>query len=306
MTDALTLSFFLIGPIAGLSLWLLIRSVFRFWISKSELVGWIPFAGRRVAGKTERAYPWPWLSSETLSSWQWMVAWSGISISRIRWSIVGCCVLTIFIGFISISFAILFSMFMILFGCVFLFRQSATRRKRFDEQTPDAVDALVQGLRAGYALPQALAVVERETNDPVAQIFGALARANEYRLSFATALEFVDAQIRSAEWTLVSDALRLQDRSGGNMVPVLATMASGMRDRLRVEREIQTATASGKFSGLIIAALAPLSFALFSVFSPTYTAILIHEPVGRALLLFGVVLELVGFFWIWRITTIDY
>ena len=81
---------------------------------------------------------------------------------------------------------------------------------------------------------------------------------------------------------------------------------STLRDRQSVNQEMQTATAAGKFSGLLIAGLAPLSFVMFLIFAPDYVSVLFQTALGQALLVLAGLLELIGFFLIWKIVTIDY
>ncbi|MDO8617304.1 MAG: type II secretion system F family protein [Candidatus Uhrbacteria bacterium] len=249
---------------------------------------------------------WPQLKEQTPRSWESFLDWSGLPKSFIRKTIF---ILSIFL-FVALIFQVFRLFLLLLMLMVFLIGmviwKANARRKKFTEQLPDALDALVQGLRAGYALPHALAMVERETREPSSLVFGSLARAQEYRLNFGQAVKMIDGQLNVPGWALVTEALHMQNRVGGNMIPVLTKIAEGLRDRSRIEQEIHTATASGKFSGLIISALAPLSFLLFYFLSPTYVDILIHSTLGIALLSLAAVLEVIGFLFIWSIVSLDY
>lgn len=179
-------------------------------------------------------------------------------------------------------------------------------RKRFVAQLPDALDALVAALRAGYALPFSLALVARETQGLAQEVFAALARADQYQIPLRTAVERVCAQLRFAEWDLVAQTLEIQEFSGGNIIPVLEELARTLRDKLRIDQEVSTATASGRFSGLLIAALAPVSLLGFLIFSPSYLSVLLHTELGHLLLALAILLEIVGFAVIWKMVTIEY
>ncbi|GEM_PF-3363975 len=259
--------------------------------------------GSRYAGQ---AVPWPALNDQTPSAWKRNVSWSGLPQAWVDKTLV---MLIIFL-----VASVIFNASRLLFLLVILtvlvvgsvLWNATQRRKKFSQQLPDALDALVHGLRAGYALPHALALVERETHEPVCLVFRALARAQDYRLNFEQAVKMMDHQLQLAEWTLVAEALSLQQRLGGNIIPVLTKITEGLRDRMRMEQEIHTATASGKFSGLMISALAPFSFFLFYFFSPDYVGVLVHSTIGIALLTAAALLEVVGFLFIWQIVALDY
>lgn len=179
-------------------------------------------------------------------------------------------------------------------------------RRRLVEQLPDALEALTQSLRAGYALPQALALVERESRAPVAHVMGALARSSTYQIPFERAVQLISRQLTEPEWTIVANALTIHEHVGGNVIPVLKEVAQSLRDKLHVDREVLAATASGRFSGLVIAALGPLSVAGFFFFAPSYLAMLTDTRLGQMLLGLAALLELTGFLLIWRLVRIDY
>lgn len=180
------------------------------------------------------------------------------------------------------------------------------RRKKLVAQLPDALDALASALRAGYALPYACALVEREAHPPISRVFGALARAHEYELSLKDAAAMIRPQVGAVEWDYVAEALEMHDGIGGNFIPVLAEAAHSLREKLRVDAEVASATASGRVSGLIVAALAPVSFVTFYFFSPSYMSILFTSTLGVMLLASAVILEAIGFIFIWKIISIDY
>ncbi|GEM_PF-6960772 len=179
-------------------------------------------------------------------------------------------------------------------------------KKRFAGQLPDALDALVSALRAGYALPPALELVARETQGMVQDVFAALSRAHQYQVPMREAVKRICTQLRLQEWDLVAQAIEIQGTSGGNIIPTLEELARTLRDKIRVDQEVATATASGRFSGLLIAALAPLSLVGFMVFSPSYMSILLHTELGHLLLALAALLEVIGFLTIWKLVTIDY
>ncbi len=179
-------------------------------------------------------------------------------------------------------------------------------KKRFVSQLPDALDALVSALRAGYALPPALELVARETQGMVRDVFAALSRAHQYQVPMREAVKRICAQVRLQEWDLVAQAIEIQETSGGNIIPTLDELARTLRDKIRVDQEVTTATASGRFSGLLIAGLAPLSLIGFLVFSPSYMSILLHTELGHILLALAALLEVIGFLIIWKMVTIDY
>jgi tight adherence protein B len=207
----------------------------------------------------------------------------------------------IFIAVLGIKTAVI-SLFLVV---GFLAQQIKRRRKNFTRHLPDALEAMSQALRAGLSLPQAIALVEREMSGAVKDVFGALRRAHDYQITLKDALSFLEPQIKTTEWSMVSQALLMQERAGGNIVPILAQLAATIRQRLSIEKEVQTATASGRLSGLIISALVPVSFLMFASFNPQYLQILTDTTIGKLMLAIAALLEIIGFAIIWRLVRIN-
>ena len=75
-------------------------------------------------------------------------------------------------------------------------------------------------------------------------------------------------------------------------------------EKLKLQRDIKSFTSQGKLSGILIAVLWPLSLAAFSWISPQHTDILFNTSAGQTLLGISILLEALGFFFIWKIITI--
>ena len=236
-----------------------------------------------------------------------LIGWSGYRPIRLRHYSLGVTAAALFFTAITQDGRVLgvgFLGLILIYAAVMFKARKA--RARFIVQLPDALDALAQALRAGYALPHALRLVEREVTPPIKQIFNALARADQYQLTLKEAIESLEDQLNIEEWNLVAETLRIQQSLGGNIIPVLQEVAATLRDKLSVDQEVQSATASGRFSGIIIAALAPLSFVGFMLFSPSYMRVLTDTTLGVMLLALAALLELAGFLIIAKLTRIEY
>ena len=74
------------------------------------------------------------------------------------------------------------------------------------------------------------------------------------------------------------------------------------RERLR--GEVQTLTAEGRISAIVLGLL-PIGIGAFTyVVNPDYVSVLFHDPIGPPLLAGSGLLALVGAVWIKRIVTI--
>jgi Flp pilus assembly protein TadB len=192
-------------------------------------------------------------------------------------------------------------------GCYhFVVRRASRARAKFIANLPDGLTSLADALKAGYSLPQAIAFVSGELEEPLASVFGALVRAEHYQLSFAESLTRVGNQLNVPEWTLVVETLVAQKTIGGNTIPLLKEISGIIHDRTGLEQEMKTLTAAGKLSGYIIAGLVPVMLIFFALVSPDYLRPMFATTMGQILLSIAVILELVGFIWIRQLVKLDY
>ena len=64
----------------------------------------------------------------------------------------------------------------------------ARRRRRFEEQLPEAIDVMVRSLRAGYPVPVAVTMVAREMSDPIGSEFGMASDEMTYGMDLEAAM----------------------------------------------------------------------------------------------------------------------
>ena len=123
---------------------------------------------------------------------------------------------------------------------VVLRRRARVRDRQLRRSWPDAVDALVSGVRAGMALPEALAELGRRGPDPLRPAFTAF--ANEYRAtgSFASALQVLQRQCADPVADRVVAAMRIAREVGGSDLGlVLRTLGTLLREDARTRGDIE-------------------------------------------------------------------
>ena len=96
-------------------------------------------------------------------------------------------------------------------------------------------------------------------------------------------------------------AIMVQKDTGGNLVEILDRTVFVIRERLRIEGEIQTQTAQGRLTGWILSALPIIMLVLLNLINPGYSSVLLHDPLGRKLSYFSAGMLAVGAWTIRRI-----
>ena len=182
--------------------------------------------------------------------------------------------------------------------------QKHRRMKAFAEEFPDALDLLVSALRAGLSFSSAMQIVAEESPEPVRSEFAVTVEEQSLGLEFRETMFNLTKRVDSLDLRFFVTAVILQRDTGGNLAEILENTARLIRDRFRILGDIQTFTAQGRMTGMILLGL-PLSISVFMfVMTPDYFKPMIENEAGRLALYFAGFLQLLGAFVIRKIVNI--
>jgi tight adherence protein B len=184
-------------------------------------------------------------------------------------------------------------------------RVKQTRRlKKFNTQINDCLTMISNSLKAGYSFFLAIDLVSREMPEPISKEFGRVLKEMNLGASTEEALEDMVKRVGSNDMDMVVQAVLIQRQVGGNLAEVLDKIAFTIRERIRIKAEIKTITAQGRMSGIIIA-LMPVALALMlATMNPEYFSLLWTTTIGKVMIAFAVLLEMIGIMVIRKIVNI--
>lgn len=218
---------------------------------------------------------------------------------------------TIFIALLL--FLVTYNVLFLLIGAVFGFmlpkwwikHMQKKRIQKFNTALPDMITTLVGSLRAGFSFAQALQTVVEESDPPISDEIEITLREMQYGSTMEEALEELNARMPSEDLELMIQAIVIQRQIGGNLASILETIVSTIRERNKIQRQVQTLTAQGKLSGIVIGLLpVVLSLALYLI-EPEYIGTLFTHQVGLMLVAAAVISGLIGLVLIRKMTTIE-
>ncbi len=154
----------------------------------------------------------------------------------------------------------------------FLKRRVERRRRRFEEQFPDALTLIASSLSAGHTFLRSIQMMCEEAEGPLAEEFARVVSETRLGRPLIDALEDMSKRldIRDVEW--VVQAIRIQQTVGGKLADLLHTLADFIRAREEIRREVLVLTAEGRVSAYVLGAL-PLFLGLYmQVANPAYFA----------------------------------
>jgi tight adherence protein B len=194
---------------------------------------------------------------------------------------------------------------------IYVKSQQSRRLIHFNEQLPDMLNLMVNGLRAGYSTMQAMEAVSKELPTPISDEFRRVVQEMQLGVPMQVALDNLLRRIPSQDLDLVITAINVQREVGGNLAEILDTISYTIRERVRVKGEIRVLTTqvmySGRFLSIMPIAVLGLLYLInrpyvMEFFSPKNNAQL---PCGYISLGCGAVLIVAGYFVMNKIADID-
>lgn len=173
-------------------------------------------------------------------------------------------------------------------------RQQKVRLKRFDDQLPDMINLMVNGLRAGYSTMQALEAVSKELPPPISDEFRRVVQEMQLGVPMDTALDNLLRRIPSPDLDFMVTAMNVQREVGGNLAEILDTISFTIRERIRIKGEVNTLTAQVRTSAQILSVIPIALFVLLWFISNDYISSIFDNGLACGLSAIGTGLFLIG------------
>ena len=131
--------------------------------------------------------------------------------------------------------------------------QKGKRLVKFNDQLPDMLNLVVNGLRAGYSTMQAMEAVSKELPSPICDEFKRVVQEMQLGIPMEKALENLLRRIPSEDLDFVVTAINVQREVGGNLAEIMDVISYTIRERVRIKGEIRALTAQAIYSGRALA-----------------------------------------------------
>jgi tight adherence protein B len=184
-------------------------------------------------------------------------------------------------------------------------RRATMRLYRFEENFPEAIDLLTRAIRAGHPLSAGVRMVAEEAPDPINEEFNETFEQQRFGLPFEDALLGLTDRVDLVDVRIFATAVLVQREVGGNLAEVLDNLATTIRARFAIRRQLRVYTAQGRLSGYVLGAL-PIfvGFAIY-LLDREYMLTLFSNSIGRFAVVLAVILQIFGYLWIRKIVNIE-
>ena len=165
---------------------------------------------------------------------------------------------------------------------------------------------MVNGLRSGYSVMQAMESVSKEMPAPMATEFARVVQEVQLGVTFEQGLANMLRRIKSDDLDLLVTAINVQREVGGNLAEILDVISHTIRERVRIKGEVRTLTAQGRYSGYVISLLPiALGLVLFCVNKPYISRMFSSGWCGWAMVVCSLLMIATGFIAIQKIVNIE-
>lgn len=179
------------------------------------------------------------------------------------------------------------------------------RLKRFEAQLPDGLVMISGAMRAGASLNIALESLVKEQPAPLSQEFELFLKEQRLGVEFEDSLKKMEKRIPIPDFSMLVTALLINREVGGNLAETMETLGTTLRRKGMMEGKIESLTAQGKLQGIVMTGLPVLLGVLLNLMEPEAMSKLWTTTIGWVVLVIIIFMEMLGYFMISKITSID-
>jgi tight adherence protein B len=179
------------------------------------------------------------------------------------------------------------------------FRRHQQRRfELFEEQLPDALEAMTRALLAGHPFSATLNLVAKDMADPIATEFRIAFDEINAGIEIRAALRNMLNRVPSMTLLAVTTTVVLQRETGGNLAETLKKISGIIRGRFTFQSRVRALTAEARMSAWILALMPFGMFGIMYFVSPKQIQAFLHDPEGQSLIWISLGLIVAGVLWL--------
>lgn len=174
------------------------------------------------------------------------------------------------------------------------------RRNKFMEEMPDALEAIVRSIQSGLPIIEAIGIIAREYEGPIAQEFSQAFDEQKMGLTLGESMKRLTERMPTAEMRMLSMAVNIQMQTGGSLAETLINLSNVIRGRERLARKVRAVSSEAKSSALIMACLPLFIMGALGAINPEYVGLLWTNGTGKMLSAFCVFWMSLGVLVMWK------
>jgi tight adherence protein B len=183
--------------------------------------------------------------------------------------------------------------------------RQGSRQRSMMNQLPDAMDMLATALRTGFSFLRGLQLIASQMQPPISEEFRRVAAEVQMGMGTSDALDGLIDRTRSYDLELVVAAVQIHLNVGGNLSEILDSISGTIRERIKLQGEINAATAESRMSGGVLMSMPFfVGLAIHSI-SPHYMDPLFTTSFGLVIAVIAGIMLVLGVLVMKRLMVID-
>jgi tight adherence protein B len=187
---------------------------------------------------------------------------------------------------------------------LFVYFKRKRRMSKFAAQLPEALELISRALRAGHSLAAGFNLVGDEMAEPIRLEFARAYEEQNLGVPLEEAIQGMTERVPNLDLKFFATAVIMQRQTGGDLAEILDKIGHLIRERFKIWGQIQALTGEGRLSGIVLLALPPILFAVMLKLNYDYVMVLFRDEIGKKMLVFAIVMQLIGAYVIRKIINI--
>ena len=184
------------------------------------------------------------------------------------------------------------------------------RRKKYQnaylDELPNAVEAIVRGVKSGLPLNDSMRLVAKEAKEPIKSEFQRVLDQQSLGKSMGEAILILFDRVPLPEVNFFIVVITVQQQAGGNLSEALGNLARVLRNRKKMKQKIKAMSSEAKASAGIIGSLPFIVGILVSLTTPSYMVPLFSTNIGLIWLGIAATMMFMGGFVMYKMIQFDF
>lgn len=171
---------------------------------------------------------------------------------------------------------------------ILFFSKYKLYRNTLENDLLQAIIIMNNAFKSGRSIRQAIDLVTRELQGPMAEEFKKMLLELDFGLSVEETFRRFSIRVELEEVAYLTASLSILNRTGGNIIQVFSSIEKSLFNKKKLKLELASLTGSSKIIIYVLFIVPPLFILFISLINPTYFVPLYTTPLG--LILCGIML----------------
>ncbi len=163
-------------------------------------------------------------------------------------------------------------------------------RNQLENDFLQAIIVMNNAFKSGASITQAIELVTKELEGPMAQEFNKMAREIKFGLSIDVVFKRFADRVVLEEARYLTAALTILSKTGGNIIKVFSSIEKTLFNKKTLKLELKSLTGSSKIIVTILVILPLFFIFVITLINPSYFGPLYTTSLGKALILLMVII----------------